>query len=161
MSLVKKSIITFLFLLTYSIFSFAQQQRPQGQGGGNRGPSIGRVYGKVVEADSKQSVPYASVVIMRSFGKKDTIIGGALTSDNGEFNIAELPLSNLKVRITYVGYKDFERIITLSQPDNIEMDLGNIKLQPDAKVLDAVEIKTKKRVFNSVSTKKFLTLIKI
>lgn len=151
MSLVKKSIITFLLLLTYSIFSFAQQQRPQGQGGGNRpqgqgnrGPSIGRVYGKVLEADTKQSVPYASVVVVRSFGKKDTIIGGALTSDNGEFSIADLPLSNLKVRITYVGFKDFERIITLSQPDNIEMDLGNIKLQPDAKVLDAVEVKTQK-----------------
>ena len=140
----KKSIITFLFLLSFSLFSFAQQQRPQGQGGGNRGPSIGRVYGKVLEADTKQSVPYASVVVVRSFGKKDTIIGGALTGDNGEFNITELPLSNLKIRITYVGYKDFERTVTLSQPDNIEMDLGNIKLQPDAKVLDAVEIKTQK-----------------
>ncbi len=150
----KQPIFTLLLILSYSICSIAQERpqgqgnggnRPQGQGGGwTKGPSIGRVYGKLIEADSKQSVPYASVVVVRSFGKRDTIVGGALTAENGEFSIAELPLSNLKVRITFVGYKNFEQVVTLSQPDNTELDMGNIKLQSDSKVLDAVEIKTQK-----------------
>jgi hypothetical protein len=150
---VKKSITISFLIFFYAFVAVAQQRpqgqqnggsRPQGQGGGNRGPSIGRVYGKIVDADTKQSVPYASVVVVRSFGKRDTIVGGALTAENGEFSITELPLSNMKVRITYVGFKNFERIVTLSQPDNIEMDLGNIRLETDSKVLDAVEIKTQK-----------------
>lgn len=143
---VKKFIFPFLlFVISAFILSAqpGQGNRPQGQGV-NRGPSIGRVYGKIIEADSKQSVPYASVVILRTFGKKDTIVGGALTSDNGEFSISELPLSNLKVRVSYMGFKDFERSITLSQPDNIEMDLGNIRLETDTKMLKEVEITTQK-----------------
>ena len=84
----KKFIVTFSLILFYVLLAFAQRpegqgggNRPQGQGGGNRGPSIGRLYGKIIDADTRQSVPYASVVVIRSFGKKDTIIGGALTTD--------------------------------------------------------------------------------
>ncbi|MBL7814196.1 MAG: TonB-dependent receptor [Saprospiraceae bacterium] len=151
----KKSITLLLFYLSISSIAIAQQDgnrpqqapnggnRPQGQGF-NRGPSIGRVYGKIIESDSKQTVPYASVVVVRSFGKKDSIIGGALTAENGEFNIGELPLSNLKVRVSFMGFKPFERIVTLSQPDNVEMDLGNLRLETDTKVLNEVEIKTQK-----------------
>ena len=135
----KKSLTLTLLFLSCAFHTFAQRQQQ-----GNRGPSIGRVYGKIIEADSKQTVPYASVVVVRSFGKKDTIVGGALTAENGEFSIGDLPLSNLKVRITFVGYKNFERIVTLSQPDNIEMDLGNMRLENDTKLLNEVEIKTQK-----------------
>ncbi len=138
----KKSIITVIFFFACAVFMSAQ--RPQGQGGGgNRGPSIGRIYGKVFEGNTKQALPYASVVVMLSFGKKDSIVGGALTSDNGEFNIPELPLGGLKVRITSMGFVGFEKIIALSQSE-LDMDLGNIKLQADAKLLNEVEIKAQK-----------------
>jgi hypothetical protein len=150
---VNKSIITLFFFLSCTAFMSAQRpegqgnrgggNRPQVSGGGNRGPSIGRLYGKVLEGNTKQALPYASVVVMRSFGKKDSIVGGALTTENGEFNITELPLSGLKVRISSMGYQGFEKIVALSQSE-LEMDLGNIKLQTDAKLLNEVEIKTQK-----------------
>ncbi len=148
----KKSIFTIFLLLSYTLVIGAQERpqsngnggnRPQGQGG-NRGLSIGRVYGKLLEGNTKQTVPYASVVVVLSFGKKDSIVGGALTAENGEFNITDLPLSKIKVRISYVGFKEFERIVTLSQPDNIEMDLGNIRLEADTKMLGEVEVKAQK-----------------
>jgi outer membrane cobalamin receptor len=135
---VKKSISILLLLISFSFI--VEAQRPQGQGGGNRGPSVGRVYGKLLEGSSKETVPYASVVVLLSFGKKDSIVGGALTAENGEFSIKDLPLSKLKVRISYVGFKNYERIVALSVPDNVEMDLGNISLETDAKVLGEVEV---------------------
>ena len=142
----KKSIFTILLILSISFSVTAQ--RPQGQSGANVGPNVGpnvgRVYGKLFEAETKQTVPYASVVVVRSFGKKDSIIGGALTADNGEFNIPNLPLSNVKVRISYIGAKNYERSVTLSQPDNIEIDLGNITLEADTKVLNQVEVTAEK-----------------
>jgi hypothetical protein len=148
---VKKLIIALFLLLSYTVIIHAQRpegrgngsNRPQNQGGGNRGPSIGRLYGKVFEGNTKQGLPYASVVVMRSFGKKDSIVGGALTSDNGEFNITELPLGGLKVRISSMGYQGLEKIVTLSQTE-LEMDLGNIKLQADTKLLNEVEITSQK-----------------
>ena len=138
----KNSIFTILFTLSIS-FSITAQ-RPEGQGGSNRGSSVGRVYGKLFEAQTKQTVPYASVVVMRSFGKKDSIIGGALTAENGEFNIPDLPLGNLKIRISYIGFKLYEHTVTLSPPDNMEMDLGNIRLETDTKVLKEVEVTAEK-----------------
>ena len=138
----KNSIFTILF--TFSISFSITAQRPEGQGGSNRAPSVGRVYGKLFEAETKQTVPYASVVVMRSFGKKDSIIGGALTAENGEFNIPDLPLGNLKIRISYIGFKLYEHTVTLSPPNNMEMDLGNIRLETDTKVLKEVEVTAEK-----------------
>lgn len=138
----KQFIFTFLLLISFSFI--VEAQRPQGQGGGNRGPSVGRVYGKLLEAETKQTIPYASVVVLLSFGKKDSIVGGALTAENGEFSIKDLPLSKLKVRISFMGTKNFERIVTLSAPDNVELDLGNIQLEADTKLLGEVEIKAEK-----------------
>ena len=138
----KKSFFTILLILSISLTMTAQ--RPDGQGGGNRGPSVGRIYGKLLEAETKQTVPYASVVVVRSFGKKDSIVGGALTADNGEFSIPNLPIGALKVRISYIGAKNYERAVTLSAPDNIEIDLGNITLEADTKVLNQVEVTAEK-----------------
>ena len=138
-----------IFLLSLSfIFPFlsvSHAQRPTGgMPAGAKMPSIGRIYGKLIDADTKQAVPYASVVVVRSMGKRDTMLGGALTLDNGEFNIADLPFGPLKVKITMVGAKDFTQQVMISPPDNVELDLGNIKFQSDTKLLNAVDVTAQK-----------------
>ena len=129
-------------------------QRPSGGGGPPAGmgkmppggfanaPKIGRLYGKIVDADSKQPIPYASVAIMR--GQKDSVVGGSLTAENGDFNIEQLPMGRLKVKVTSLGFKGFMKQVMVIPPDNVEQDLGDIAISADAKVLNTVEVKAEK-----------------
>ena len=128
-----------------------------GNGGNNSKLKIGRLFGKVMESATKQSIGYASVAVFKSVAGKDSLVGGALTTDNGEFNITELPMGGVKVTISFLGFKDFSKVVRLTPPNDIEQDFGNVLLVADSEVLKAVEvtgekvstmISLEKRVFN-------------
>jgi outer membrane cobalamin receptor len=142
-----------LFFLAVSLMAQQPQpQRPQSGGppagmnlpAGMKIPNIGRIYGKLLEASTKQPVPYASVVVFRTMGKKDTILGGGLTLENGDFSVGELPFGPVQVKITFVGLKDFKKTLMIVPPDNVEIDLGDLKLEADSKVLNTVDVTAQK-----------------
>lgn len=148
-----KKLLVSLALLIGAFSMFAQ--KPQGAAPGQGGPAmhIGRLYGKIIDPASKQPVAYASVAVFQ----RDSLIGGALTEDNGEFNITGLPMGMVKVKITFVGYQPFEKNVKIAPPDNVEQDLGDLSLKEDAKLLNAVDVSAEKtgtqislekRVFN-------------
>lgn len=137
--------LLFLTLLLSSFTLLAQQKST---------PAIGRLYGKVVDAASKEPIVYASVTILNT---KDSLISGALTLENGDFSISALPMGAYKVRVSFVGNKDIIKPVKISPPNNIEQDLGDLAMAADAQVLGAVEVKAEKtattlslekRVFN-------------
>lgn len=121
-----------------------QPQRPNGGGNPMAQFKIGRIYGKIVEKDGKQSVPFASVIVLMTMGKKDTLVGGGLTQENGDFNITELPIGRFKVKVTAMGFKEFTQMVTVMMPNDLEHDLGDIRLESDAKVLQAVDVTAQK-----------------
>jgi Outer membrane protein beta-barrel family/CarboxypepD_reg-like domain/TonB-dependent Receptor Plug Domain len=143
-----KNLISITLLLC-SFPLFAQQKNT---------PTIGRLYGKIVEATTKQPVAYASVTVLRTLQNgQDSLIGGALTLENGDFNITALPMGAFKVKVSFVGNKDLIKPVKISPPNNIEQDLGDLAMAADAQVLSAVEVKAEKatttmslekRVFN-------------
>jgi uncharacterized protein (UPF0212 family) len=142
-----------LLFVAFNLFAqIPQTQRPQTGGApagmnmpaGMKVPSIGRIFGKVLEAGTKQPVPYASVVVFRTIGKKDTILGGGLTLENGEFSVGELPFGPVQVKITFVGLKEFKKTLMIVPPDNVEIDMGDIKLEADSKVLNTVDVTAQK-----------------
>ena len=143
----KKSLVS-LLLLGFSIALFAQKPTGAPAAGGNamaaRMGNIGRVYGKIVDATTKKPVEFASVVIVRSMGPRDSILGGGLTLENGDFNVEKLPFGPLKVKVSFVGYVDYVKTFMLVPPDNAELDLGDLTLKTDAKVLDAVQVTAEK-----------------
>ncbi len=143
----KKLVLFALVLLNLSLFA----QQP------NAPMSIGRLYGKVVDGSSKEPVAYASVTILRTVAGRDSLIGGALTIENGDFNITGLPMGMLKVKVSFIGNKDLVKMVKISPPNSIEQDLGNLAMTVDAQVLNALEvtaekastmISLEKRVFN-------------
>jgi outer membrane receptor protein involved in Fe transport len=149
--------LTILILVTN--ICTAQRTTSNDQRSTTKGPSIGRLFGKILDGSNPKNpaVAYASVVVFKSVGGKDSLVGGALSEENGDFNITKLPLGGLKVKIASMGYKDFIKIIKLNQPDNIEMDMGDIEILVDAQALGQVEVKAEKyttqmslekRVFN-------------
>lgn len=149
MKISKKSLTLILF--SYLCVAVFAQNPTQGNATNNKNPmarmgNIGRVYGKVVDATTKKPVEFASVVILRPMGqgKTDSIIGGGLTLENGDFNVEALPFGGLKVKVSFVGYLDFSKSITLFPPDNAELDLGDLVLKSDAKMLQSVEVTAEK-----------------
>jgi iron complex outermembrane receptor protein len=128
--------ITFLILHTFLI---AQQGPPQGQPTGrpanSKMPSIGHIYGKVVDAKTKDAVPFVSVAIY----KRDSLVGGCLAGNNGEFNLENLPFGRLNLKITFIGFKTFQQQLIIT-PQALEQDLGNIKLETEETLLKAVDV---------------------
>ena len=146
--------ILLLIILSYSISLFAQ--KPSGNPKMNM--NIGRLYGKIIETNTKQTLPYASVTVYKMLGKgRDSLIGGGLTLENGDFNISNLPMGPLKLKVNFVGYKDITKMVKISPPNDIEQDLGDLRMEEDTKILGTAEIKAdkvstqlslEKRVFN-------------
>ncbi|MBL7932214.1 MAG: outer membrane beta-barrel protein [Bacteroidia bacterium] len=139
----KKISLLFLFLL----FLTGKAQFP---GGGNPKDMAkamkdikGRVYGKLIDASTKKPVEFASVMVL--WYNKDSILGGALTGENGEFNIENLPpMGGFRFRATQIGYKSYEQKIYIQIPNKLEQDLGDISLQLDQKLLNEVDITAEK-----------------
>lgn len=105
-------------------------------------PTIGKVYGKVIDASTNKPAEFATVTVNAERG--DSLLGGTIVRNNGDFLIENLPLMGLKVTISFIGYKAQVIPVTLSR-ERMERDLGNVVLQPDAEVLKEFEVTGEKR----------------
>ncbi|MES2780538.1 MAG: outer membrane beta-barrel protein [Bacteroidota bacterium] len=142
-----------LYILFILCFSNTYAQRgPGGNGdGSSRMPAIGRVYGKVIETGSKQPVEYATITLMN--GPKDSVITGALAKANGDFSLDKIPFGRFKLRIQFIGYKTLYQPIVIT-PNNLEQDIGNIKIEPDTRALNEVTITAEKQTVNMAIDKR-------
>lgn len=128
-----KSYLTVFLLFISSLTVFAQRPNMAGGGQGMRNmPAIGRLYGKVVDAKTKQPVDFATVTLLAM--QKDSVMSGMLAKANGDFSLDKLPMGRFRLRISFIGYQQLTQQVTIT-PNNIEQDLGNISLQVDAKSL--------------------------
>jgi outer membrane receptor protein involved in Fe transport len=143
--------ITFIFFITAACEMAAQ--RNGGMGGA---PAFGRIYGKVIDAESKQSIEYAVVQVLKknSSDSLGTAINGALSRANGDFDVDKIPLNtDLVLKVTFIGFGDLEQPFKLT---SAEKDLGNIKIVTTATTQEVVidgsdpayKIEFDKRVFD-------------
>jgi outer membrane receptor protein involved in Fe transport len=149
-----------------------------GNFGGNRNNAAqqitGSFYGKFIDAQSGKPVEFASVELIQSKydtatkKRKDVVIAGMLTKQNGQFNLENIPLfGQYKLHVTAIGFKELTQPVSFSfkmgnagmnnnsvgnngAPDPTAMlgalakDLGNIKMEVDEKVLGNVTITSSK-----------------
>lgn len=112
-------------------------QRPSGQRPGG-GPSIGRIYGRVIDGGTRKGAEFTTVAVRLAFN--DSIVGGTISSSSGEFNVEKLPVGPpLKVTVSFIGFRSWEKQVQLTR-EHLELDLGNITLAPDAELLKEVEV---------------------
>ncbi len=120
---------------------------------------IGKVYGKVYDAKTKKPVEYASIVLL--WYNKDSVITGTLAKANGDFLIENLPVfASYRVKVSFIGYKNYEKRVYIIPPDKIENDLGDIMLQPDENVLKEVEVVGETPVFTTQIDRKVFNVEK-
>ncbi|RBL91874.1 outer membrane beta-barrel family protein [Chitinophaga flava] len=156
----KKRYLFLAGILMWQIQTFAQapangrpsaaQNAPNGKNRPDM-PQIGRLYGKLIDASNGKPIPYASVALLRQ--RDSSVVTGMLTKTNGEFNLEGLPFGPLIVRINFMGYTGLQKKLTIT-PQTIEQDLGNIKMQPNVKTLQSVEITGQKSAFTMGIDKK-------
>lgn len=136
----KNTLFCLFLLLTIS----AQAQMPGNKDMAKMMKDIkGRAYGKVLDASTKKPLEYASVVVL--WFNKDSLLGGMLTSEKGEFSIEGLPpMGGFRLRVTQIGYKTFETKFYIQMPNKLEVDLGDIKCEIDEKLLKEVDVVAEK-----------------
>ncbi|HPQ09249.1 MAG TPA: outer membrane beta-barrel family protein [Bacteroidia bacterium] len=120
---------------------------------------IGKVYGKIYDEKSKKPVEYASVVLL--WYNKDSVITGTLANEKGYFLIENLPvMASYRVRISFIGYKNYEKRIYITPPDKVEIDLGNIMLSPDETILNEVQVTAEVPTFTTQIDRKVFNVEK-
>ena len=125
-----------VFLL-FALFSYINIAAAQGRGGG--APVItGRVSGVIIDSLTQKPVDYATVALGRSGATKTT--NGSLTDEKGSFKIENIAPGTYRLTIAFLGYqtKIIDPVKTsLERPD---LNLGQIKLTPNQKMLNEVQV---------------------
>lgn len=131
-----------------------------GRGTGGQNMNVGHFYGKVIDAATNKPIDAASIqLIQNKFDtatkqKKDVVVSGMLTSRKGEFSLENLPImAAYRLVITAIGYKTLEQKPAFalnmaggkpgdmsSMLSAVDKDLGNIKMETDAKQLEGVTV---------------------
>ncbi|WP_158563168.1 outer membrane beta-barrel family protein [Chitinophaga silvatica] len=152
------AVLAGLILLQTYVHAQTQTPRPQqdrqatqGQQGRPNMPQIGHLFGKLLDAQTGKPIEYASVAILKQ--RDSSVVTGMLTKPNGDFSLENLPFGPLLVRINFMGYTSVFKKVTLT-PQALEQDLGNIKLQPNTKTLQSVEVTGQKSAFTMGIDKK-------
>ena len=154
----------FLFLALVVCFSTATiAQFPGGAPGNGKmqaPPSIGHVFGKVIDSAGKP-VSAASVLILQARYDSATkenrfiLLKGVTTENNGDFNFEDLPVMGLKIKISATGFKEYQQQVAFFDPSKMQKpangtpsmpsfdkDLGKIQLTADAAQLQGVTVTT-------------------
>lgn len=145
------------FLLLYILFLTGTHQL-LAQGPPMNQP-IGRISGKVVDAGKNTPLEYSSVTIQSL--KDSSLLMGSLVDEKGFFEITKIPFGAYKLTISYVGYKDFvQQPVLVIPPDKMDVALGTLKVEEDAKVLQEVQITAEKSFMQLNAEKKIFNMEK-
>lgn len=111
-----------------------------------------QIVGTVLDRESEQPLPYATVVVYRVEDSK--VLGGSSTDELGKFQIVS-PTSRVYLKISFIAYKT-DSIGGLTASDG-RINVGEVLLQPNRQLLDEALVeedisrtvfKLDKRVFN-------------
>ena len=143
--------ILFAVFTLITLTALAQPPRGGGKpGGGPGGPRqamTGKVYGKVIDADTKKPVEYAVIQVLKAVAAgvdstKAPLVNGGISAANGDFSIDNIPVGEpLTLAVNFVGYGIYRAPFTLNAGQGMgmpEKDLGNIKLAVSATMKEVV-----------------------
>jgi iron complex outermembrane recepter protein len=143
------SLLTLLFCFNF-LFVF-------GQGGGGARPANGKIKGRVYNQGDKTPLPYATVMVFSA--QKDSLITGAISSENGYFTISNLPLADYRLKVSSIGFDSLVKMVQLnfSTP---ELEVGNLYLPSSVKMLQAVNITAERSQIELKPDKKVINVDK-
>ncbi len=119
-------IIIYVLLTLLSIHVFADE--------GNTGDlSKGTLKGFVFDANANQPLEYATISMTRK--KDNQLVNGTITDETGFFKIKNVDFGKYKIEITFIGYKTKSLLDVAIRPDDKNIDIGQINLEPTVATL--------------------------
>ena len=97
----------------------------------------GQVKGKVSDKASNTALSYVNIRVSEQGQEK--VMKGAMTDENGHFNITGLAYGNYTLTVSLLGYKTVMRNFTLSE-SHPSVSYANIFIAEDAKTLKEVTV---------------------
>ena len=109
------------------------------------------ITGKIVDTKTQETLPFVSISINDEATNK--IITGAISDNNGRFEIKNLATGKYIVIISYLGYQTEKRKVSSGGLNPI-FDLGKIELKTTTESLDEITIEAKRATVNASLDKK-------
>lgn len=114
------------------------RMRPGMGEGMNSAPKIGKIKGKIIDAETNVPMEYANVAI---YSKKDSkLISGGITNKAGVFEISDLPFGMYYVEANFIGFEKKTMNDIKIFPNSTIVDLGSIKLAVSSKQIGTVDV---------------------
>ncbi len=110
------------------------------------------IVGKIVDYESQEPVPFASVAILTTNGE---IINGGITTIEGQFSIQGISPGNYRMQISCVGYEGFEKEILIGEL-NENYDFGKLSMNPSTTKLEELVVTgDREEISNDLGTKSY------
>lgn len=110
-----------LLLLTLAVLTFQINVNAQTTGDG-------KITTKVVDAQSNETIPFASAIVIDK--KTKAVVKGAQADADGNLTISGLPNGVFTFKVSYVGYQTMVRdSVSISHSQNM-IHLGTVKMKP-------------------------------
>ena len=91
------------------------------------------ISGKITDKSTSDPLPGATVSVTPNGGKARL----GVSDMNGTYRIENLAAGQYRIKVSYMGYKTYEKSVSLSSSDNKVM---NISLTEDATMLDNISV---------------------
>lgn len=129
-------------LLTVFIATTSFSQRPGGAGGSQGMPSEGVVRGEIIDSYSGKPMEYANVVL---FSYRDSsMVSGSVTGLDGSFILKQVPYGRFYLVANFIGFNRLTLEDIRITPNNKMINLGQMKIDPAAENLEAIEVVAEK-----------------
>ncbi|OWP62382.1 TonB-dependent receptor [Hymenobacter amundsenii] len=112
--------------------------RPAGLSAPQPQSGTGRVTGTVVDAATKQPVPYATVVLLSPATGKP--VDGTSADDSGKFSIPRVAAGTYTLQVSFIGYKNVDKPGLVITDDGNTINLGSVSVESTAQALKEVVV---------------------
>lgn len=113
------------------------------------------ISGVVKSTRDQQALAYVQVVLLTS--KDSSFVTGTVTEDDGRFTMPGIATGNYFLKIAFTGYKEQRKALLVGELSPF-LDMGNLFLEPDAKVLKEVTISAQQEAISGKMDKKTFNL---
>ena len=113
------------------------------------------VTGQLRDANTQEVLAFANVTVENS--ESNAFVTGAITAENGRFEIAGLPTGKYTFAFSFIGYETFKKTL-VSGGLNTIFDFGQISLNPSTEQLTEVQVVGQEATTNSDLNKKSFNL---
>lgn len=134
-----KNVLILLFLILSTGGTILAQVPPAASNpGATNLTKIGKIKGKIFDAETKTPMEYANVAVYRKQDSK--LVTGSIASATGAFEITDLPMGTYYVEANFIGFEKVTINDVKIVPNSTSVDMGTIELAVDRTKVGEVEV---------------------